>query len=110
MTYQEFCNKCDDLGIDKPTFTEYTGKIVPVYNYHPVFDGMDAEDKCVQMFAVGGLGIFAAMRDDADYGAALESDLLEALYKLEEAQKAYREAGERLARWALKTKKDWRCA
>ena len=96
MTYQEFCNKCDDLGIDKPTFTEYTGKIVPVYNY--------------QMCAVGGLGIFAAMRDDADYGAALESDLLEALYKLEEAQKAYREAGERLARWALKTKKDWRCA
>lgn len=65
MMYDEFTSRLPE-GVKAPTFAEYTDFIEPVYNYHPVFSGVNAKDRAAELYRVGGLGIFATMRDVAE--------------------------------------------
>ena len=108
--YEEFTRRCVDLGIKSPTIDEYTEVIEPVYNYHPVFDGNFAKDRCAELYKSGGLGVFVAMREDADYAADLEREVQEKDNRAIEALKALEEAQSRMYGWRENMRKMWRNA
>ena len=131
MMYDEFTKRCDNLGIARPTFYEYSNIIEPVYNYHPVFDGNFAKDRCAEIYKVGGLGVFLAMREDADAAKELELECQNLhnkfgeavrnveikLRELDDAKKAedeacrsMREAYEEMRAFRESVRNLWRCA
>ena len=131
MMYGELKKRCENLGIHCPTYEEYTEIIEPVYNYHPAFDGMFAKDYCAEMYKNGGLGVFLAMREDADsakelelkcqkmhneFGKAVRNTEIK-LRELDDAKKAedeacrsMREANDEMRAFRESIRNLWRCA
>ena len=131
MMYDKFVRRCKDRGIAEPTYDEYSNIIEPVYNYHPVFDGNFAEDRCAEIYKIGGLGVFLAMREDADaakelelecqkmqnkFGEAIRNaeiklrELVDAKNAEDEACRLMREANEEMRAFRESVRNLWRCA
>lgn len=131
MMYEEFTRRCSDLGIEKPTFEEYSDVIEPIYNYHPMFDGNFAKDRCAELYKAGGLGVFLGMREDAEKAKTMEKECqkkrdafaesvrkrvqleqqLRALQKAEAAADAeLQKAMGEMSAWRESVRKMWRCA
>ena len=72
MMYYELADRCTALGVHAPTACDYAAVIEPIYNHHPAFEVADAKERCAAMWAQFGLGIFIAMRSEAE--AAKERD------------------------------------
>ena len=129
--YEEFTKRCDNLGIARPTYDEYSNIIEPVYNYHPVFDGNFAKDRCAEIYKVGGLGVFLDMSSVSEeakqmevkcqkmrnqFGDAVrmtevkERELREVRKLEDEAAEQMREADEQMKAFRESIRKLWRCA
>lgn len=110
MMYDEFTNRLESLGITEfPSVQDYTDTIEPVYNYHPVFDGNDAKLKAAKLYAAGGLGIFIAMRDLADFAAEREEEFNEKRRRYEAACREFEQAKAEMKEWREMIRTDWRC-
>ena len=131
MMYEEFTKRCDNLGIARPTYDEYSNIIEPVYNYHPVFDGNFAKDRCAEIYKVGGLGVFLDMSNVAEeakqmevkcqnlhdkFGEAVRNVEIK-LRELDDAKKAedeacrlMHEANEEMRAFRESVRNLWRCA
>lgn len=72
MMFYELAVRCDELGVHAPDPDDYTVVIEPIYNHHPAFEVANAKERCAAMWAQFGLGIFIAMRPEAD--AAMERE------------------------------------
>lgn len=72
MMFYELADRCEKLGVPAPSSDDYTVVIEPVYNYHPAFESGNAKERCAAMWAQFGLGIFIAMRPEAE--AAMERE------------------------------------
>lgn len=131
MLYGEFKARCEHLGIECPTYEEYTNIIEPVYNYHPAFDGMFAKDRAAEIYKAGGLGVFLDMGGVAEeakemelkcqkirnqFGDAVrmteakERELLDVKKRENEAAEQMREADEQMRAFRESVRKLWRCA
>lgn len=110
MMYDEFVSRCEDQLVKAPPMQDYAEFIEPVYNYHPVFDVPNAKDKCAQLFAVGGLGIFTAMRDVADLAKEQEEEYMKKLHEFEKIQKSFEAARANFLEWKKMVRSEWRCA
>lgn len=72
MMFYELADRCTALGVHAPTVDDYTAVIEPIYNHHPAFEVANAKERCAAMWAQFGLGIFIAMRPEAE--AAMERE------------------------------------
>ena len=72
MMYYELADRCTALGVHAPNVDDYTAVIEPIYNHHPAFEVANAKERCAAMWAQCGLGIFIAMRPEAE--AAMERE------------------------------------
>lgn len=66
MMYSEFEALCEELHVPAPSLLDYSGTIEFVYNYHPAFEVPYAKKRCAEMYAQYGMGIFIAMRPEAE--------------------------------------------
>ena len=66
MMYSEFQALCEELHVPAPSMADYSGTIEFVYGYHPAFEVPYAKKRCAEMYAQCGLGIFIAMRAEAE--------------------------------------------
>lgn len=113
MMYGEFTARLDQVGVaesDYPTIHDYAEFIEPVYTYHPVFDVANAKEKCAQLYAVGGLGIFTAMRDVADLAKEQEEEYTKKLREFEKIQIDFEAARANFLDWKKMVRNEWRCA
>lgn len=131
MMYEEFARRCDDRGITRATYDEYTNIIEPVYNYHPAFDGNFAKDRCAEIYKAGGLGVFLDMTAVAEEARALEikcqkmrnqfgdavrmteakeKELQDCKKQENEAAEQMREANEEMLAFRESVRHLWRCA
>ena len=92
MMYEEFVKRCEARNVKEPTIDQYHDIIEPVYNYHPSLDVMFGKDRCADLYAAGGLGIFRLMREQAENAKQEEKRISELRSEFERVSKEYETA------------------
>lgn len=111
MMYEEFARRLPNLGISEfPTAEEYTDIIEPVYNYHPVMNVPMPKDKCAEMYAHYGIGIFKALLPEVDEFAEIEHKLAQLRHQYESAKAEFDKLNAEHIRKCQAIRKEWRCA
>lgn len=105
MMYEEFTSRLQ--GHTLPTTAEYTEIIEPVYNYHPIFEGNNAKDKCAELYRNYGLGIFRAMREVADTTARMEQKNNGLRRAADESRKSFEESNRKFLDYCREIREMW---
>lgn len=106
MQYSEFASLCSDRGIEAPSWDAYTNIVEFVYAYHPLFDGGDRKEKCIDLYAAGGLYIFRLMREDAETAKQHEDYIRELRHKYASMRTEYEGAMAGNDMWRESIRKD----
>lgn len=110
MMFEEFVKRCVERHIPEPTIEAYTDIIEPVYNYHPVFDGNFAKDRCADLYAAGGIGLFRIMREQAEQAKLEEQRVEELRHEFEKIARQYETACASMKACRESVRNEWRCA
>lgn len=108
MQYSEFVDLCSNRGISAPSWDAYTNIMEFVYAYHPLFEGGDRKEKCVDLYVAGGLHVFRLMREEAAEGMRREERIRELRAAMVEAYKAFEDAQDEAEMWKESVRNDYK--
>ena len=99
------------LGVEEvPSYEEFWDFIIPIYNYHPILNVGNAKQKCYELYAKFGLGIFKALKPEADECEAMEDSLRQLRNNYEEAKWEFDNLNRAYIQMCNEVRKEWRCA
>ena len=108
--HSDFIPGIRELGVEEaPTYEEFWKYVIPVYNYHPILHVGNAKQKCYDLYAQFGLGIFKALSVESEEFEAMEESLSQLRNDYEEAKREFDNLNMAYIQKCREVRKEWRC-